>query len=244
VRLVLPEGTDVANLYDEDYFWGRGFDESALIPEARAPNPHWVAYRRYWLDLLARETGRPGRLLDVGSGAGALLDVARAEGWDVQGQDIAAAGVAEARARGHTVCLGPLSSCDLEDASFDAATMVEVIEHLVDPRETLAAVRRLLRPGGALLVTTGDVGTLRARAARGRWSYIRPPGHVSYYTPKALALVLRNAGFASVRPVPTYNLAHPSFPGLGAPSARPLVAAARLLRRAGRTQQNVLAFAG
>ena len=165
VRLVLPPGMDVDELYDEDYFWGRGFDESALIPEARAPNPAFTIRRRYLLDVLARETGGPGRLLDVGCGAGAVLDLARDEGWDARGQDIAEAGVAEARGRGHDVCLGPLVSCGYEAASFDAALMLEVIEHLVDPRETLAEVRRLLRPG--------------RRSSKGHWgpgTVVRPRG--------------------------------------------------------------------
>jgi SAM-dependent methyltransferase len=243
VRVVLPPDVDVTTLYDEDYFWGRACDSGPLIPEARSPNPAYVARRRYWLGLLARQTGGAGRLLDVGCGAGALLDVARDEGWDAHGQDIAAPGVAEARARGHRVCLGPLRECGLEAESFDAATMIEVIEHLVDPRETLAEVRRLLRPGGALLVATGDVGSLRARLRKGRWSYVRPPRHVSYFTGDALERALRSSGFVSATLVPTYNLAHPSFPVLGAPRARPLVRVARLVRRATRMEQNVIALA-
>lgn len=244
VRLVVPPGADLEQLYDEDYFWGRGFDQSALIPEAREPNPAYVAQRRYWLALLAEETGgAPGRLLDVGCGAGALLDVAREEGWEAHGQDIAEPGVVEARRRGHSVCLGPLAGCELPRESFGAATMIEVIEHLVDPRETLVEVRRLLRPGGVLFVATGDIGSLRARLLRGRWDYIRPPGHVSYYTVEALVRALCRAGFADVRQVSTYNLAHPSFPVLGRPSAPPLVAAARLLRRTTRTALNVIATA-
>jgi len=213
VRVNLPEAFDLTTLYGVDYFFGRGFDSSQLIPEARQPNPAYVARRRYWLRLLADAGGGPGRLLDVGCGAGALLDVARDMGWNAEGQEIAAAGAAEAQMRGHPVQLGELPSCEYEAGSFDAATMIEVIEHVRDPRPMLSALSRALRPGGWLLITTGDIGSLGARFLGGSWSYLRPPGHVSYFTQRALVKVLTLCGFVHVRAVPTYNLAYPSFPG-------------------------------
>jgi SAM-dependent methyltransferase len=211
--VILPQNFDVASLYGEDYFYGRGFDKGAIIPEARQPESALVARRKYWLSLLAREAGAPGRLLDVGCGAGALLDVAAESNWQAHGQDIAAAGAAEARSRGHSVRVGELKDCNYETHSFDAATMIEVIEHLVDPRETLTTVRALLRPRGQLLIATGDIGSLGARLLGKRWGYLRPPGHVSYFTRPAMSSVLLQCGFDRVRFVPTFDLAFPSFPG-------------------------------
>jgi len=213
VRAELPASLDLSTLYGVDYFFGRGFDSSQIIPEARQPDPGYVARRRYWLTLLAEATGKSGRLLDVGCGAGALLDVARAKGWEAEGQEIAAAGAAEARLRGHRVQLGELPSCSYAAESFDAATMIEVIEHLPDPRPTLIALLRAVRPGGSVLITTGDVGSLGARLQRSRWSYIRPPGHVAYYTRFALHRLLESAGYIEVRDLPPYDLAYPSIPG-------------------------------
>jgi SAM-dependent methyltransferase len=178
-----------------------------------------VARRRYWLEVLAGELGGPRKLLDVGCGAGALLDVARQQGWLAVGQDIAEAGVREARARGHQACLGALGECSFDAAPFHAATMIEVIEHLVDPSETLRAARERLAPAGLLLVNTGDIGAPRPRLLGGRWSYIRPPGHVSYFTLDALTRLLERCGFGEVRAVPTYNVAH-ARPRLSRPLRR------------------------
>jgi SAM-dependent methyltransferase len=243
VRLDLARGFDLNALYDEDYFFGRGFDQSRLIPEARQPDPRLVARRRYWLELLANAVGGPGRLLDVGCGAGPLLDVARDMGWRAEGQEIAPVAGAEARSRGHVVMVGPLDACGYRPSSFDAATMIEVIEHLKDPRPTVAAVVRTLRPGGCLLIATGDIGSLRARVQRTRWSYIRPPGHVSYFTSEALRHLLLSSGFRRVRTMPTYHLAHLSLPGLGRAHSTVSRQVATYLRRLTRMEHCILAEA-
>jgi SAM-dependent methyltransferase len=236
VRLDLPSQFDTTSLYNEDYFFGRGFDESRLIPESRHPLPALVARRRYWLRVLAEAIGGPGRLLDVGTGAGALLDVARDMGWRAVGQEVSEVGAAEARSRGHQVQVGQLADCDFQAGSFDAATIIEVIEHLADPRPTIAAVLKTLRPEGWLLISTGDVGSLRARIRGGRWGYLRPPGHVSYFTHRSLAQLLTSAGFRHVKPVSTYNLAFPSIPGLKPSRSRIIRSAAYNLRRLSRME--------
>lgn len=231
VRLDLPSQFDSTSLYRDDYFFGRGFDQSSLIPESRHPTPALVARRRYWLQILAEAVGGPGRLLDVGTGAGALLDVARDTGWQAIGQEIAEAGATEARSRGHQVQVGQLADCDFQARSFDAAAIIEVIEHIADPRPTLGAVLKALRPGGWLLISTGDVGSLRARLRGSRWGYIRPPGHVSYFTHRSLAQLLTAVGFRYIKAVPTYNLAFPSIPGLKPSRSRIMRTAGYNLRR-------------
>lgn len=242
VHTELPPDFDTRPLYSGAYFFGGGFDKSALIPESRNPRPELVARRRYWLQLLAARVERR-ELLDVGCGAGALLDVAARQGWEAWGQDIAATGVAEARRHGHNVCLGEIIDCGWTEASFAAATLVEVVEHLPDPRGVVGEVLRLLRPGGVLLVTTGDVGSFRARIQRGRWGYIRPPGHCSYFTQTALRLMLTRVGFRTVIFAPTYNRAHPSLPGRVAAKKGPERWMATALRTVTRSELCALAIA-
>lgn len=126
---------------------------------------------------------------------------------------------------------GQLADCDFEPRSFDAAAMIEVIEHIADPRPTLAAVLEAIRPGGWLLISTGDIGSLRARVQGSRWGYIRPPGHVSYFTHRSIAQLLISVGFRYVKPVSTYNLAFPSIPGLKPSRSGIMQATAYNLRR-------------
>jgi SAM-dependent methyltransferase len=226
-QALLPSDFDASRFYNSSY------DHAGLVAEAVAPKPAYTARRRYWLSLL----GPPGRLIDIGCGPGALLDVARDLGWRPEGHDISAQTVAVAQAHGHTVHVGALDDLDAEGA-FAAATMIEVVEHLPDPRPTLRAAARLLNPGGVLLLTTADAGSLRARAKRKRWGYIQPPTHVSYFTRRSMNTVLRQCGFVQVAFAPTYNLAHPTLPLVNVP---PFVA--RQVRLVTRSEMLALATA-
>lgn len=69
----------------------------------------------------------------------------------------------EARAAGRSVKTGFLEEQRYEDATFDCVTMFEVIEHLPVPLSLLAECRRILRPEGVLLLSTGNGASWTAR---------------------------------------------------------------------------------
>jgi len=161
--------------------------------------------RRYFARRLRQVEGlvpQRGRLLDVGCSKGLFLEVARAEGWDAVGIELNRNAVEEARARGLDVHQGEVADQPFEAASFDVITLFDLIEHARDPRATLAACHRLLRPEGILVVTTPDIGGLVPRVtywlfARtlGAWEHPTPPGHLFQFSRKTLIQMLANSGF-------------------------------------------------
>lgn len=152
----------------------------------------------YGLDLLAPhgESGR--RLVDVGCGPGLCLEVARAAGWDVHGVELNAAAVARLRALGIPVSDQPLERTDLPAASFDAATLWEVLEHIPDPRAFLATVRGVLRPGGILLVCVPNADALVTRLLHERSGTFRGQSHVNFFNVGTLGRLLEEGGFRVV----------------------------------------------
>lgn len=97
---------------------------------------------------------RPGaRLLDAGSGSGRTLDELARYG-SAAGIEVNPAGVEAARTRGHAeVVRAPVEAIPHADAAFDAVTCLDVIEHTPDDVRSLLELRRVTRPGGALVVT-------------------------------------------------------------------------------------------
>jgi hypothetical protein len=89
---------------------------------------------------------------------------------------------------------------ELSDAQrgrpFDVIILWTVIEHLRRPWEDLSRLRRLLCPGGWLLVSTVNIRCLRARIQRYRWVQYRNPTHFFYFDPRSLACVIQKAGFS------------------------------------------------
>jgi ubiquinone/menaquinone biosynthesis C-methylase UbiE len=118
--------------------------------------PERFAARRDW--LLARV--RPGeRVLDLGCGEGAFAAALRAHGAHPLGVDVVAEPLRRARAAHPAIAwrLAPLDGpLPLEDAAVDAVWAGEVVEHVVDVVGWLSEVRRVLRSGGRLLLTTPD----------------------------------------------------------------------------------------
>jgi SAM-dependent methyltransferase len=158
------------------------------------------------LRQVEEQAPRRGRLLDVGCSKGLFLDVARAEGWDPVGVELNRNAVEEARRRGLDVRLGDLAAQSFEEASFDVVTLFDLIEHTRRPRDVLATCRRLLRPGGLVVITTPDIGGLVPRVTYalfgwtlGAWDHPTPPGHLVQFSRRTLRRMLAESGFAPVR---------------------------------------------
>jgi SAM-dependent methyltransferase len=171
-------------IYDSDYY--------------ATENPKG-GYANYFLDsdvnrrtfrerirAIEQRYGRRGRLLDVGCALGDFLLEAKSAGWDVEGVEISSYAAQRARERGLRVTAGRLEALDLPEASFDVITLYDAIEHLTDPVATLAAVRRLLVPGGILHLVTPNVGGLQARLFGRLWYHYKPGEHLFYFSPETL----------------------------------------------------------
>jgi SAM-dependent methyltransferase len=136
---------------------------------------------------------RGSRLLDVGAASGVLVEQATRLGWEAEGIEPSAWLADKARERGLSVRTGTLPHPALTPP-YDVVTLVDVIEHVTDPRGLVEEAHRLLRPGGLLLVVTPDVSSFAARALGPRWWHYRI-AHVGYFSPSTLDALLSTSGF-------------------------------------------------
>ena len=182
---------DLESLYSAEYFQGKkgtgypGYLRDVALLERN------FSRRLRWIE----SSHRPGRLLDVGAALGVFLKVAHARGWDPVGVEIAADCAREAsRLAQVPVIAGSFPHVDLP-GSFDVITMFDVIEHMRDPLDSFRGAAAALRPGGVLVVETGDIASAYARFIGRRWHYLDPPQHIFYFTASALIDALRASGF-------------------------------------------------
>jgi SAM-dependent methyltransferase len=169
----------------------------ARLPEALTPPD--LEVRRGFL----RTGVRAGdRVLDLGCGEGTFITELEAAGAGrVTGADVAEAALDRARARHPGIEFrrvpfdGPLP---FADGSFDLVWASEVIEHVADTARCFSEVRRVLAPGGRLLITTPNHGRLRLLAS-GVEPYSEPLGdHLHLYTRRSLRTVLEEFGFDDI----------------------------------------------
>ncbi len=188
-----PATIDFQALYGEGYYTG-GSDAvfADYVGQEAARRAH--ARRKLWLlRTLPPRLPRSGRLLDVGCAAGFFLAEAKAL-YEVQGVELSAWSSAYARDRlGLPVTTGTLQDAALPPAHFDIVTLWDVIEHVPDPVPLLAEAARLLRPGGRLVLTTGDWGSAYAQARQADWHLLTPPWHLSFFSRATMAGARRRA---------------------------------------------------
>ena len=146
----------------------REFYESVWAAQPEDPEP-W-AWRRRRALLLGE--ARPGeRVLDLGCGAGRFVAALRDAGADPVGVELAEAALERARRNvpgRRPAAVAPDGTLPLGHGEVDLVWCSEVLEHVPDTVGFLTEVRRVLQPGGRLLVTVPDHGRLQAHADRAR----------------------------------------------------------------------------
>jgi 2-polyprenyl-3-methyl-5-hydroxy-6-metoxy-1,4-benzoquinol methylase len=163
------------------------------VPEGAVPEL-FAARRAFLLQRVA--SGE--RVLDLGAGDGAFAAELAAAGCDVVMADVAQEALRRARARvpaAEAVRLVEGAPLPFEDDAFDVVWAGEVLEHVADVVGLLAEVRRVLRWGGRLLVTTPWHG--RLVVVGDAWLDPRAD-HLRFFSARTLAAVLADAGFAHV----------------------------------------------
>lgn len=199
-RTLLDRDFDLGKYYSEAYFNGAVNDgyadytgsEQVLRLEFRHTAEH--------LRKLARGQGTP---LEFGCAYGFFLAEAAPFFQHAEGIELCEAAVRFCQQRGLQVARGVVDPSTLR-GPYDAVAGLDVIEHIPEPREAVRMIAEKLNPGGVLLLTTGDWGSLLARAMGPKWRLMTPPQHLSFFTPQSMRLMLEAAGLRVI------ELSHPS----------------------------------
>jgi SAM-dependent methyltransferase len=127
-----------------------------------------------------------GRLLEVGCAYGFFLAEA-SKHYTAAGIELAAGAAEHCRRNGLNVLQGPIDRSMFEKlGTHDVIVLLDVIEHLPDPRQALELCVKHLNPGGVVLITTGDFGSAAAKIAGKAWRLMTPPQHLWYFTVESM----------------------------------------------------------
>jgi len=102
---------------------------------------------RNYLKQIERFSSK-GKLLDIGCATGIFLEVAKEKGWQVEGIELAHWAVLKCRSKGLKVYNQPLEKLNISSNSYDLITLWGVIEHLINPREEILQIKKILMGGG------------------------------------------------------------------------------------------------
>ena len=208
-RAALPTADQVAALYADDYFRDETSETGGYSDYLGDAELHRGLARRR-LEQIEAEADGGRRLLDVGAAAGYFVAEAAHRGWDARGVDISPGMVAYANEQlGVRVSRGGIES--IVDESFDVVTMWDYIEHSRDPGGDVSHAAAILKPGGLLALSTGDVCSLAARLSGRRWHLLTPRHHNYFFSAGTIRVLLETRGFDVVRvghPGARYSVGH------------------------------------
>jgi SAM-dependent methyltransferase len=175
----------------ETAYWGTVVDPDGNVRDRLMERQKHLDDVREELDYLNQLP--PGRILDVGCGLGYLLS-GLGPGWERHGVEVSRFAADHARQYG-TIHVGELADASYPDAYFDAVVMHHVIEHVANPDAVILEARRVLRPGGVLVLGTPDFDSGCARRFGENYRLLHDDTHISLFTNDSMHRFLRDHGF-------------------------------------------------
>ena len=132
-------------------------------------------------------------LLDFGCGLGALVDYANMNGFSSKGTEIDSDVVTKLLRKG--VRVQNQESIMSSSEKFDIISIIEVLEHLSDPKQVLTQLKEKLSDSGMLFITTPNFNALNRRILRGNWRALWYPDHINIFSSKSIAILLKECGY-------------------------------------------------
>lgn len=200
----VPTHEEVERYYKEEFYSSKmkSFNDSSLEVQKEEKDffdSRWEQICRICLSHFNRLEGLS--VFDIGFGFAQALIYFKDKGMEASGVEPSKEGVEYAASQGLEVYMGSIEDFSyVGSRRFDVVTMLNVLEHLCDPAETLKKIKeQLLKPGGLLIIDIPNEFNdfqMIANAEFGlkQW-WLCPPNHINYFSASSLKLLLGKCGY-------------------------------------------------
>jgi SAM-dependent methyltransferase len=180
---------ELSAFYPADYY---AYHDDPKVPRWKGITKRLLGY---WNGTREPRFETSGRFLDIGCGSGAFVARMVQQGWESYGVEVNRAAAELGQSKGLGIRYGTLQQATLPANFFDYVRASHSLEHVSCPHETLAEIRRILKPSGILLIAVPNIDSLNARLFKKYWWHLCPPVHTFSYSESSLTRMLKQHGF-------------------------------------------------
>jgi SAM-dependent methyltransferase len=204
-----PEPKHVEKVYDDDYFQGKEGGYADYLGEAKFLRIKGKQYAQ----LMSRYVKRPGRVLDVGTAAGFILQGFVDRGWQGTGIEPNASMKELAEKSELHVVQDTMEEFQTTE-KYDLITFIQVIAHFTNVQEAFRVAAEATQSNGFWLIETGNRDSFKAKLLGKRWQVYQPPSTLHWFSPQDLKRLAAQYGFQEVargNPKKWVNAEHAKF---------------------------------
>jgi 2-polyprenyl-3-methyl-5-hydroxy-6-metoxy-1,4-benzoquinol methylase len=189
----IPTPEEVQKLYQQDYFFGMEYFDY------KADRPALERNFRKRMTRMRNMFNPDFNVAEIGCAYGYFLNMSKDHVKSHIGFDVSQEGIEFAQKElGVNATTQDFIDYKIKPNSLDSVFMWDVIEHLAYPDTYIKKVGEVLKPGGHVAITTGNIEAWLPKKRGGEWRMIHPPTHVYYFSPSTLDLLLKKHGLKTV----------------------------------------------
>ena len=194
-----PEEDKLGPYYNSDEYVSHSNTKKGFI------NATYQYVRKYTLlkklQLISKYY-RTGKILDIGCGTGEFLNICKRAKWETLGIEPDPGARSKAVAN-YGLNVKPESEIQgLQDESFDIISMWHVLEHVPRLNERVEDLKRLIKPGGVIIVAVPNCNSFDAKIYKENWAAYDVPRHLYHFTPKDIEPLFKNHGLKMFKVLP------------------------------------------
>lgn len=196
-----PEKSEISKYYDSSEYFSHPNKKKSIIGWAY----EWVKKRNIRYKFKLATSGIiAGNVLDIGCGSGDFLFYAKNNFWNVTGIEPNDNARAFSQKITESLIYHPEEINSIADNSFDVITMWHVLEHVEDLNEQCKQLRRLIKPGGRIVIALPNISSDDAKRYGNYWAGFDVPRHLYHFRFDQIRMLMNKHGFGFLKREPLH----------------------------------------